>query len=87
MEARLVSSLVALAALSIASTGAAAADSAHERFDRGGVVYAMTNASSGNQILVYIRDHKGKLEPLPRATASTAGRGGSVTAAVDPLGS
>jgi 6-phosphogluconolactonase (cycloisomerase 2 family) len=87
MEARLVSSLVALAALSIARTGAAAADSAQESFDRGGVVYAMTNASTGNQILVYIRDHKGKLEPLPRATASTAGRGGSVTAAVDPLGS
>jgi 6-phosphogluconolactonase (cycloisomerase 2 family) len=47
----------------------------------------MTNASSGNQILVYIRDHRGRLEPVPRATASTAGRGGSVTAAVDPLGS
>ena len=86
MEARLVSSLITLAALSIASTGAAA-DSAQERFDRGGVVYAMTNASTGNQILVYIRDRNGRLEPLPRATASTAGLGGSVTAAVDPLGS
>jgi DNA-binding beta-propeller fold protein YncE len=77
----------ALAALAIWSSRDAAADVRHERFDHGGVVYAMTNASSGNQILVYIRDHKGRLEPVPRATASTVGLGGSVTAAVDPLGS
>ncbi len=57
------------------------------RFDRGGVVYAMTNASSGNQILVFVRDPKGHLQAVPRATASTGGRGGSVTAPVDPLGS
>jgi 6-phosphogluconolactonase (cycloisomerase 2 family) len=77
----------ALAALAIFGSGTGAADSPHERFDRGGVVYAMTNASSGNEILVFVRDHKGRLEALPRATASTAGLGGSVTAAVDPLGS
>ena len=75
-----------LAALAIWSS-AAAADFRHERFDHGGVVYAMTNASNGNQILVYIRDQRGRLEPVPRATTSTAGLGGSVTAAVDPLGS
>jgi 6-phosphogluconolactonase (cycloisomerase 2 family) len=47
----------------------------------------MTNATSGDQILVYVRDHRGRLQPVPGATASTGGSGGSVTAAVDPLGS
>jgi 6-phosphogluconolactonase (cycloisomerase 2 family) len=47
----------------------------------------MTNAASGNQILVYVRDATGRLRHLPGATASTHGAGGSVTAAVDPLGS
>ena len=77
---------LALAVLALCRSGAALAETRHERFDHGGVVYAMTNAASGNQVLVYIRDRKGRLEPLARATASTAGRGGSVTAAVDPQG-
>ncbi len=55
--------------------------------DRGGIVYVMTNASSGNEILVFVRDHRGRLAALPRATASTGGLGGSITAPVDPLGS
>jgi 6-phosphogluconolactonase (cycloisomerase 2 family) len=55
--------------------------------DHGGVVYAMTNDSAGNEILTFIRDRKGRLYPVPRATVSTGGAGGSVTAAVDPLGS
>ena len=55
--------------------------------DRGGVVYAMTNASSGNQILVFARDRGGRLQPLPFARASTGGRGASDNAAIDPLGS
>lgn len=58
-----------------------------ERVDHGGVVYAMTNAANDNQILVFVRDPRGRLEPVTRATASTGGRGGSVTAPVDPLGS
>jgi len=58
-----------------------------ERIDHGGVVYAMTNAAGGNQVLVFVRDPRGRLEALPRATVSTGGRGGSANAPVDPLGS
>jgi hypothetical protein len=36
----------------------------------------MTNAATGNQILVFLRDRKGRLEPVPGATASTGGAGG-----------
>lgn len=97
-ESRRLLGAGALAALVLAAaaiyTAAAAASGSHERdpkhlehLDRGGVVYAMTNAASGNQILVFVRDPRGRLEAVPRATASTGGRGGSVTAAVDPLGS
>jgi 6-phosphogluconolactonase (cycloisomerase 2 family) len=81
---------IALCALSLCTAGTAAADSernAERQWDRGGVVYAMTNATSGNQILVYVRDAAGRLRHVPGATASTRGSGGSVTAAVDPLGS
>src|SRR6185295_4738970 len=42
---------------------------------------------SGNQILVFVRDPQGRLEAVPRATASTGGRGASTNAGVDPLGS
>jgi 6-phosphogluconolactonase (cycloisomerase 2 family) len=90
-RASFVASNVAALALGVVSiSGSVAAEnwpSPREDFDRGGVVYAMTNATSGNQILVYVRDQKGRLQPVPRATASTGGLGGSVTAAVDPLGS
>ena len=55
--------------------------------DRGGVIYAMTNSSSGNEILVFRRDNRGRLNAFPNATVSTGGLGGSVTATVDPLGS
>jgi hypothetical protein len=81
---------IALCALSLCTGGIAAADSernAERHWDRGGVVYAMTNATSGNQILVYVRDAAGRLRHVPGATASTRGSGGSATAAVDPLGS
>ena len=57
------------------------------RFDSGGVVYVMTNAASGNEIRVFLRDHKGRLRALPRATAATGGLGASGNAAIDPLGS
>jgi 6-phosphogluconolactonase len=76
--------------------GAANADSTNTQYsvdehfvhiDHGGAVYAMTNASSGNQVLVFFRDRTGRLQPLPQATRSTGGLGGSVSAAVDPLGS
>jgi DNA-binding beta-propeller fold protein YncE len=62
-------------------------DSVARDGDRGGVVYAMTNAAGGNQILVFARDRSGRLQPLPIATASTGGRGASTNAAIDPLGS
>lgn len=81
---------IVLCAVSLCIAGTAAADgerSAEDNWDRGGVVYAMTNAASGNQILVYVRDAIGRLRHVPGATASTRGSGGSVTAAVDPLGS
>ena len=35
------------------------------RIDRGGVIYAMTNASTGNEILVFGRDSKGRLQGIP----------------------
>jgi 6-phosphogluconolactonase (cycloisomerase 2 family) len=63
------------------------ADSPARADDSGGVIYAMTNASTGNEILVFVRDRKGRLQPVPGATASTGGAGGSITAGVDPLGS
>jgi hypothetical protein len=59
----------------------------HADVDRGGVVYAMTNASAGNKILVFARDRTGRLDALPSATAPTGGRGASDNAAIDPLGS
>jgi len=55
--------------------------------DRGGVVYAMTNADNGNEILVYHRDRSGRLTPVPGATRPTGGAGASSNAFIDPLGS
>jgi 6-phosphogluconolactonase (cycloisomerase 2 family) len=52
-----------------------------------GMIYAMTDASSGNHILAFLRDAQGRLQPLSDAGVSTGGRGGSVTAGIDPLGS
>ena len=63
------------------------ADVADKGVDRGGLVYAMTNAASGNRVLVFARDQRGRLQPLPHATTPTGGRGASANAAVDPLGS
>lgn len=54
--------------------------------DRGGVVYAMTNDSAHNEILTFVRDRKGQLHRVPRATVSTGGAGNNRDA-VDPLGS
>jgi DNA-binding beta-propeller fold protein YncE len=80
---------VAASAILAATTGAAAG--AHESTDRdgdrGGVVYAMTNDSGGNAIAVFLRDRRGRLHALPHAMVPTRGAGGSVTAAIDPLGS
>jgi DNA-binding beta-propeller fold protein YncE len=70
-----------------AATASVFPQDAAKRVDRGGVLYAMTNAASGNQVLVFLRDQRGRLQAVPRATTSTGGLGGSVTAAVDPLGS
>lgn len=56
-------------------------------FDQGGLVYAMTNDSAGNEILVYYRNRSGGLRKLRGGRVSTGGTGGSVTDAVDPLGS
>jgi 6-phosphogluconolactonase (cycloisomerase 2 family) len=93
-----VTTLFRTAALvsSICAAGAVGADSAtlehragerSAHADNGGAVYAMTDASSGNEILVFFRDRTGRLQAVPQATASTGGLGGSVSAAVDPLGS
>jgi 6-phosphogluconolactonase (cycloisomerase 2 family) len=57
------------------------------RFDLGGLVYVMTNASAGNAIVVYVRDRQGRLSPLRNGSVSTGGLGGSANAAIDPLGS
>jgi 6-phosphogluconolactonase (cycloisomerase 2 family) len=84
--------LTALAALAFAANAGAAERHGRsfksvDTVDRGGVVYAMTNAASGNAIRIFVRDRAGRLQAVPRATASTGGAGGSVTAAIDPLGS
>jgi DNA-binding beta-propeller fold protein YncE len=57
------------------------------RFDLGGLVYAMTNSSDGNEIVTYLRDRHGRLTPLRNGAVSTGGLGGSANAAIDPLGS
>ena len=55
------------------ATGAPWSDGSSARNDRGGVVYVMTNATSGNAVLVFVRDRRGRLQALPWATASTGG--------------
>lgn len=59
----------------------------HSGLDSGGVVYTMTNAEAGNEILVYRRDPGGRLSPADGATTPTGGAGASMNAPVDPLGS
>jgi DNA-binding beta-propeller fold protein YncE len=56
-------------------------------FDQGGFVYAMTNNADANEILVYFRNRSGGLREVRVGPVGTGGAGGSVTAAVDPLGS
>ena len=84
-----LAALVVGAALIYASAATASGvqDGLAKRVDRGGIVYAMTNAASGNQVLVFLRDQKGRLQPVPRSTAPTGGLGANVNAPVDPLGS
>jgi 6-phosphogluconolactonase (cycloisomerase 2 family) len=57
-----------------------------DRIDRGGLVYVMTNDSNRNEIVVFARDHRGRLHRVPGAVA-TGGKGASHNAAIDPLGS
>ncbi len=83
---------VALAAGALLAANGAAADHAYlgkhfGRFDLGGLVYVMTNASAGNEIVTYLRDRRGRLTPLHHGTVSTGGLGGSANAEIDPLGS
>lgn len=81
---------LALAALSTLAGNAGARDRhsvpSFDRIDRGGVIYAMTNDSDGNEILVFLRDRHGRLQPARSATAETGGAGSNFIA-VDPLGS
>jgi DNA-binding beta-propeller fold protein YncE len=83
---------VALAAGSLVTAQGAAAAGGHfgrhfGRFDLGGLVYVMTDASAGNEIVTYLRDRRGHLTSLHNAAVSTGGLGGSANAAIDPLGS
>jgi len=59
----------------------------HPDSDRGGVVYVMSNAATGNEILLFGRDRRGRLQALPGRSTRTGGLGGSDNAAIDPLGS
>ncbi len=82
----------ALAAGALLATHGAAADGAYfgryfGRYDLGGLVYVMTNAAAGNEIVVYLRDRHGRLSPLRNGAVSTGGHGGSSNAPIDPLGS
>jgi len=85
--ARLALALLGLGSLAAAAQAADRPHSQLGQFDRGGYVYAMTNDSGGNAILVYSRDRIGRLHAVRDGTVATGGLGGSVTAAVDPLGS
>lgn len=80
--------IAALAAAALFTANGVAADGRRfGRFDFGGLVYVMTNASAGNAIMVYLRDRHGGLSPVRGGAVSTGGLGGSANAAVDPLGS
>jgi 6-phosphogluconolactonase (cycloisomerase 2 family) len=78
--------------LSVVVAAAAGADGGHrsgsspDSGDRGGLVYVMTNDSCGNEIVVFVRDRRGRLHRVPGAV-STGGKGASENAAIDPLGS
>jgi len=79
-----------LVAATLFAAHGAAADAAGKRLgglDQGGLVYVMTNDATGNAIVTYLRDRRGELQPLPHATVSTGGAGGSDNAPIDPLGS
>jgi len=87
---RLMGAAFAASCLTILATSAGASNrpwGGADHADRGGIVYAMTNDSDRNEILVYSRDRLGRLHALRGATVATGGNGGSVTAGVDPLGS
>lgn len=82
--------VAAAALLGLGAGPAAASGKKHDGYgsrDYGGVVYAMTNDSAGNEIVTFIRDTRGRLHRSGRGGVSTGGAGGSVTAGVDPLGS
>jgi hypothetical protein len=72
-------------------TGALVAPNAHAEnranIDRGGVIFAMTIAAIGNEILVYRRNPGGRLTPVRGATTPTGGSGASMNAAIAHLGS
>ena len=88
MFKRILTALLAATAVLAANPSVAGEWGGHTgRFDFGGLVYVMTNDSDANQVLVYLRNPRGKLRPVNYATVSTGGRGGSDNAAIDPLGS
>ena len=86
---RVLTAGAAIAALTIftASADGARQDTSSFELRGGGAVYAMDNAANGNSVLVFARNHAGRLHPIREATARTGGRGGSTNAAIDPLGS
>jgi DNA-binding beta-propeller fold protein YncE len=86
IRAGIAGAFLAAALVTAANAGSSFFEN-HADVDRGGVVYAMTNASAGNKILVFARDRTGRLDALPAATTPTGGRGASDNAAIDPLGS
>ncbi|MGE3510121.1 MAG: lactonase family protein [Vicinamibacterales bacterium] len=79
--------IVAAHADSVALRAHDGTPAAEDRLDRGGLVYVMTNASGGNFIVVFGRDRRGRLHPLPGARVATGGKGGGDNAPIDPLGS
>jgi len=82
------SAAAALAGAMLLATQSAVAGDAHfGRHDLGGAVYVMTNDAAGNGVLVYLRDHHGRLQPVTSGAVSTGGLGGSDNGPIDPLGS
>lgn len=58
-----------------------------QSFDRGGVIYVMTNDDTANTIEVYLRRPSGEIRNVPQASVRTGGMGAASNAAIDPLGS
>ena len=66
-------SVLVAALATLAATAAFAANPGDDRYEAGGAVYTMTNAATGNAVLVFDREIDGRLTPA--GSVSTGGNG------------